>query len=78
MELSKKDSGLVVVHTLRKQFEGYTKQDMEKAKLACDLQGMVGQPTEQNKRIWRETKSPLTSLSPRMTSLTQIICLDPT
>ena len=44
IELSKTESGIVAVQTVKKQFEEYTKQDVEKAKLARELQGIVGQP----------------------------------
>jgi hypothetical protein len=35
-----------MVNTTLKNFEGYTKHDLEKAKEARRLQGMVGNPTE--------------------------------
>ena len=35
-----------MVNTVHKNFEGYTKHDLEKAKEARRLQGMVGNPTE--------------------------------
>jgi hypothetical protein len=34
-----------MVNTVCKDFEGYTKHDLEKAKEARRLQGMVGNPT---------------------------------
>jgi hypothetical protein len=37
---------MVMVNTVYRNFEGYTKQDLEKAKEARRLQGMVGNPTE--------------------------------
>ena len=46
MELSKTEFGIVAVHTVSKMFEGYTKQEAEKSKLARELQGMVGNPTD--------------------------------
>ncbi len=35
-----------MVNTVHKNFEGYTKHDLEKVKKARRLQGMVGKPTE--------------------------------
>ena len=37
---------IVMVNTVRENFEGYTKHDLEKAKEARRLQGMIGNPTE--------------------------------
>ena len=37
---------MVTVNTVRENFEGYTKHNLEKAKEARRLQGMVGNPTE--------------------------------
>ena len=37
---------MIIVQRVRKKFEGYTKQDMDKVKLARELQGMIGQPSD--------------------------------
>ena len=44
VELSKKDYVVAAVQIVRKQFEGYTKQEMEKLKHTRDMQGMAGHP----------------------------------
>ena len=42
VDLSKTESGAMIVQIVRTYFEGYTKQKAEKAKLVRELQGMVG------------------------------------
>ena len=46
MELRKTDSTIVAVLTARKIFEGYTKQQVKKVKLARELQEMAVHPTD--------------------------------
>ena len=41
-DLSNTESGVMIVYTVRKQFEVYTKQEVEKARLSHELQGMIG------------------------------------
>ena len=43
----------MVVQKVRKQFEGYTKQEMEKARMLFEMQGMVGHPQTVNTSIRR-------------------------
>ena len=45
VELINTESGLMNVHKVRKYFEGYNKQEVEKSKLARELKLMVGHPT---------------------------------
>jgi hypothetical protein len=42
------DKGFVMVNTVRANFEGYTKHDIEKVQEARCLQGMIGNPTERD------------------------------
>ncbi len=42
------DEGFVMVNTVRANFEGYTKRDIEKAQEARRLQGMIGNPIERD------------------------------
>ena len=44
--MRKTESGIVAIQTVRKHSEGYTKKEVEKEKLAHELQGMVGHPTD--------------------------------
>ena len=46
MELIKTKSGVMTVHTEMKHFLIYTKQELEKSKLAHNIQVMVGYPTD--------------------------------
>ncbi len=45
-ETTSSDEGFVMVNTVRANFEGYTKHNIEKAQEARRLQGMIGNPTE--------------------------------
>ena len=59
MELSNTEYGVVDIQTEMKQFEGYTKQEVEESKLSRELQRMVGHPTERKyKDMARETLLP--------------------
>ena len=44
MKLINVVSEVVIIHTVRQQFKVYTKKEVDKAKLACGLQGMVCHP----------------------------------
>ncbi len=37
---------LMLVNTVRENFEGYTRQDVERARAACRIQGMIANPTK--------------------------------
>ena len=38
------DDGIIMTETVRKNFEGYTKKQVEKSILACIAQAMVAHP----------------------------------
>jgi hypothetical protein len=42
------DKGFMMVNTVRANFEGYTKHNIEKVQEARHLQGMIGNPTERD------------------------------
>jgi hypothetical protein len=42
------DKGFLMVNTVRANFEGYTKHNIEKLQEARRLQGMIGNPTERD------------------------------
>ena len=44
--LGQTEFGVVIVQKVIKQLEGYTKQEAEKSKLACEPQGMVEHPSD--------------------------------
>ena len=46
MDLTKTKSGAMIIKTVSKQFEGYTKKYAKNSKLARELHGMVGHPSE--------------------------------
>ena len=37
-----------MVQTIRQNYEGYTKKEVEQAKLARKVQGRIGHPTDRN------------------------------
>ena len=39
-------AGLALLQTVHKNFEGFTKKQVEKALLACNVQAMVGHPSD--------------------------------
>ena len=45
IEFRETQPGLMIVHTVRKQFEIYTNQEVDKSKLSRELQGMFGHPS---------------------------------
>jgi hypothetical protein len=40
------DDGLMLVNTVRGNFEGYTRKEIERAREARQIQGMIANPTE--------------------------------
>ena len=46
VNLSKTEYQVMLVHKMRKQFEGYTNQDVNRTKLGRELQAMVVHPSE--------------------------------
>ena len=46
VDLNKIESRVMIVHTIRKLFEGYTKKYLYKSKLKCELKCMVGHPSD--------------------------------
>jgi hypothetical protein len=45
-------NNLVMVNTVRKNFEGFTKHEIKMAQEARRLQGMIGNPTDRNSPEW--------------------------
>ena len=57
MDLSNTKYGVIIIHTVRKQFYGYTKQGVEKAKLERELKGMFDHPYNREYKYMARNKN---------------------
>ena len=48
IDLRNNKAGLAMIETLRKNFESYAKKDIEKDKLPCIVQSMIGHPSNKH------------------------------
>ena len=51
-DLCKNHKALAMIQTVRKNMEGYTKREIERAMLARDAQAMMGSPSEREYAKW--------------------------
>ena len=48
LDTSAYDAATILLHTVRSNYEGFTKKDIKAAKAARKLQGMIGSPSEKD------------------------------
>ena len=48
LDASVYDAATILVQTVRRNYEGFTKNDIKDAKAACQLQGIIGSPSEKD------------------------------
>ena len=63
---------MFMIETMRRNFEGYTKQEVEDAIAVRQLQGMIGNSSDKTSLQWYVPKQFQTVLSPSMIANVQL------